>query len=272
MSYTGKIELEVVKKQQKTVLSSCYQEGAFRASRPIYTDEEMPLVYLVHVGGGYVDGDSYYTVLKLEESAALTVATQSSTKVYKTPVRPVSQKTAIHLKSGSVLEYVQDPLIAYEAARFVQETSVYMEGGASLFYSDIITPGWAHDGSLFAYGWIRSKLKVWIDGELILFDHLRLEPDHDIGGILQMDGFTHLGTFTAVHPLAGREFLDALYERLEGMDAGLRFGLSILPPGYGMVLRVLGNRTGSVERLIEAARTFARETLLHKDSLFLRKY
>ncbi|KYC71843.1 urease accessory protein UreD [Bacillus coagulans] len=272
MNWTGMLEIEAVKKQKKTVLSSCYQEGAFKVSRPIYLDEDMPLIYFIHVGGGYVDGDNYYTALKLGEGARMTATTQASAKVYKTPVQPVAQKTVFHLKSGSVFEYLPDPLIAYEGARFVQETEVRMEPGASLFYRDMITPGWAQNGRFFTYDWIRSKLKVWMDGALILFDHLNLEPDRGIGDILQMDGFTHLGTFAVIHPLAGREFLEALYEKLEKSDAGLKFGLSCLPSGYGVMLRVMGYNTGLVEQFMKTAHSFARAELLHKDRLFLRKY
>lgn len=172
MSYTGVLDLFASKKNEKTIISSCYYEGALKIARPIYLEGDSPSIYLIHVGGGYVNGDSYFTQIQVDDSAHLLVTTQSSTKVYKTPTEPVRQQTKIKLGFGSVLEYIPDSLIAYEDARFIQETEVEIERDSCFFYSDIITPGWSKDGSFFKYEWIRSKLKIYRDGQLVLFDHL----------------------------------------------------------------------------------------------------
>lgn len=271
MSYTGFLELSAAKKQPKTILSNCYYEGALKLTRPVYLEEDSPSVYLIHVGGGYVDGDEYLTHIRLEEGAELAVTTQSSTKVYKTPKKPVVQQTHIKLARGSVLEYLPDPLIAYEGARFIQETTVHMEDGACLFYSDIITPGWAADGSLFQYDWIRSKLKVYKKERLIVFDHVLLEPDCDIGNIMQMEGYTHVGMFLILHDQAGKMFLEGLYETIECFQSHVRFGLSALPEG-GVILRILAQSTGAIEKVIAHAHACARRELLKKDCISWRKY
>lgn len=271
MSYTGVLELSAQKKQTKSVVSSCYYEGALKITRPVYLEDGSPSIYLIHVGGGYVDGDQYLTKLVVEEEAELAVTTQSSTKVYKTPNKPVIQKTYIKLSRGSVLEYFPDPLIAYEGARFIQETDLHLEDDSCLFYSDIITPGWAKDGSYFRYDWIRSKLKVFKDDRLIVFDHTLFEPDDHFGGIMQLDGFTHVGTFFILHKKAGKEFLDQLYEIMKDFHVHTRFGLSILPEN-GVVLRILASNTGIIEKMIAHAHTFARQELLGKNGVIWRKY
>lgn len=271
MSYTGVLELSATKKNPKTIVSSCYYEGALKITRPVYLEEDSPSIYLIHVGGGYVDGDTYLTNICLEEGAELSVTTQSSTKVYKTPNKPVVQKTNIILNKGSILEYLPDPLIAYKGARFFQETNVRLEDDSGFFYSDIITPGWAEDGSLFRYDWIRSKLKVFKGEKLVVFDHLLLEPDDDMDGMLQMDGFTHIGTLLIFHPNAGKKFLESLYEILEDFHPDIRFGLSALPES-GVILRLLARNTGMVEKMIALSHTFARHELLGKERISWRKY
>lgn len=271
MSYTGVLELSAAKKQPKTIISSCYYEGALKITRPVYLEEDLPSIYLIHVGGGYVDGDTYLTDLAVEEGAELAVTTQSSTKVYKTPKKPVVQQTNLTLGKGSVLEYIPDPLIAYEGARFIQDTVVRMEEEACFFYSDIITPGWAEDGSLFRYDWIRSKLKVYNKEKLVLFDHLLLEPDADMDGIMQMEGYTHIGMFLIIHDEADKAFLDGLYEKMEAFQSDVRFGLSALPES-GVILRVLAWNTGIIEKMIAHAHTFARQKLLKKNGVTWRKY
>jgi urease accessory protein len=271
MKYTGVLQVSATKKQQKTIISTCFHEGALKVSRPIYLEKDLPFLYLIHVGGGYVDGDVYLTNLNVEEEAELAVTTQSSTKVYKTPNKPVIQQTNIHLKKGSVLEYLPDSLIAYKGARFIQETTVHIEDESGFFYSDVITPGWAEDGSLFPYDWIRSKLKVYKKGQLVLFDHLRLEPDDDMSGMLQMDGYTHIGTFLIFHQKADKTFLDSLYDEMEDFDSDVRFGVTSLPES-GVILRVLARSTGIIESMISHAHSFARQELLGKDGVTWRKY
>lgn len=271
MSYTGVLELSAIRKPPKTIISSCYYEGALKITRPVYLEEDLPSIYLIHIGGGYVDGDTYLTDLSVEEGAELAVTTQSSTKVYKTPKTPVVQRTNLNLGKGSVLEYLPDPLIAYEEARFIQETNVQIEEGACFFYSDIITPGWAEDGSLFRYDWIRSKLKVYKREKLILLDHLLLEPDNNMDGIMQMEGYTHVGTFLILHDKADKQFLEGLYETMESFQSDVRFGLSALPEN-GVIMRTLAWNTGSIEKMITHAHAFARRELLKKDYVMWRKY
>jgi urease accessory protein len=172
---------------------------------------------------------------------------------------------------GSVLEYLPDSLIAYEGARFIQETNVRMEEEACFFYSDMITPGWAEDGSLFRYDWISSKLKVYKNEKLVLFDHLLLEPDEHLNGIMQMEGYTHVGTFLILHEQADKGFLDRLYEVMEDIQEDVRFGLSSLPDG-GVILRVLARNTGMIEKMITHAHAWARHQLLAKNVVRWRKY
>ncbi|WP_409304161.1 urease accessory protein UreD [Peribacillus sp. SCS-155] len=271
MSYTGVLELSAAKKQPKTIISDCYYEGALKITRPVYLEQNLPSIYLIHVGGGYVDGDTYLTNFCVEEGAELAVTTQSSTKVYKTPKKPVVQHTNLKLGKASVLEFLPDPLIAYEGARFIQDTIVRMDEAACLFYSDMITPGWAEDGSLFRYDWIRSRFKVYRNETLVVFDHLLLEPDEDLSGIMQMEGYTHVGSFFIVHPKVDKKFLDCLYETLEESQAEVCFGISALPGG-GAILRMLASTTRDMEKMIARAHAFARRELLEKDVVVWRKY
>lgn len=271
MSLTGFLKLEAKRKEAKTILSQCYYEGALKVTRPVYLEEDTPTIYFIHVGGGYVDGDCYETEITLEEGAEVSITSQSYTKVYRTPNLPVSQKTMIILKENSILEYMPDPLIAYEGARYIQETVVYINDQSCLFFSDIITPGWSAGGTPFQYNSVRSRLKVYWGEKLVLFDHLLLEPDSETKWLLQMDQHTHMGTFIIIHEKAGKGFLDSLYDCLEEFSEKVRFGLSTLPE-YGVILRIFAQNTGAIEKIIALSHKFARQELLGKNDLVWRKY
>ncbi|WP_082232839.1 urease accessory protein UreD [Halobacillus massiliensis] len=265
MRETGLLSLEAKKRHERTIIHG-YYEGAFKYTRPVRLEDESLSVYLIHVGGGYVDGDTYGTSITLSEGAQLLVTSQASTKVYKTPSKPVVQQTAIHLESDSVLEYCMDPLILYEGAKFIQNTTVYMDPGATFFYSDIITPGWSEDGGHFRYDWVRNRLKVYQNGKLVLFDHLLLEPDEELEGILQLEGHTHVGSFVISHPEASREFAARLYESLYEDFSHVRFGISDMEAS-AIVVRILHHRTQTIEKMIHHAHMLARKELLGKGEI-----
>ncbi|MGV2446203.1 UNVERIFIED_CONTAM: urease accessory protein UreD, partial [Bacillus sp. ATCC 13368] len=56
---------------------------------------------------------------------------------------------------------MQDPVIAYESAQYIQDTTIHMESGAGLLMTDIFTPGWSESRGAFTYDWIRSKMNVF---------------------------------------------------------------------------------------------------------------
>lgn len=63
----------------------------------------------------------------------------------------------------------------------------------------------------------------------MLFDHLFLEPDHQMNGIMQMEGYTHIGTFILIHEQVNKKFLDKLYSHLIENFPEVHLGLSALP-------------------------------------------
>ncbi len=242
-SWTGDLRLICAKKAGKTMVQEVYFEGALKITRPVYLDESgKAYIYVMNPGGGYVDGDTYRMQIQLEAGAEVLLTTQSSTKIYKTPETPVLQTMDIVLKQGSVFEYVPDPVIAYPQARFKQKLAVQMERGASFVCSDIYTPGWAPDGSPFRYESIQSRMDIYQDQQLIVYDHLKLQPKEDLGALGSLDGYTHLGSMIMIDEAIDQEGVDQLQEM---MPAG-RIGLSLLMVP-GMSIRMLAHRTQDIE-------------------------
>nr|WP_263323304.1 urease accessory protein UreD [Neobacillus sp. Marseille-Q6967] len=268
---TGYLRIAAARKREKTILEESYSEGAFKITRPVYlTQGGEAYFYIMNPGGGYVDGDTYKIQISLEEGAEAVVTTQSSTKIYKTRSRPARQEMEIFLKKGSVLEYLPDPVIAYQHACFKQRVIVRMEKGATLICSDIFTPGWAPDGTLFQYDLLKSKMEVYLEDRLVLLDHVKLEPDDDFQGLGLMDGYTHFGMMTVIDHRVNKAFLEELHEVFEPLS-GYRIGLSMLSIS-GFALRILANSTQEIESVIALCHETIRGRLLQKEPVFLRKY
>ncbi|MGG3919821.1 urease accessory protein UreD [Parageobacillus thermoglucosidasius] len=271
MSWSGLLQCTAMEKNGRTVISDCYYEGALKLTRPIYLHPSQPAIYLIHVGGGYVDGDRYKTEIMLQEKAQLIATTQSATKIYKTVKVPVQQYTSVYLDDQSVLEFFPDPVIAYEKAQFYQEMTVYMKESSTFIYGDIITPGWSESGELFRYDRIRSKLKIYYEGDLMLFDYLYLEPSKGMTGILQMEGYTHFGSLFVISPFMTKNFLQQFERMAARFPASAHLGWSI-PMIPGLIVRVFAHETYVIETIFQMIHQFIREECFQEEPIFLRKY
>lgn len=272
-NWTGVLELDMEHRQGRSVAKNVYFQGAFKVMRPVYHNNgSYPCYYLLNPGGGYLDGDTYRLRVSLDEGAQLTLTTQSATKVYKTPQSHAYQETLFHLKKDSYLEYLPDALIAYKDAKYVQKNIIHMEKGATMLYSDILTPGWSPEGEQFSYDMLRLKSEFYMEDELIAYDHIKLEPNqqrmNDLGF---MEGYTHLGSFIVVGEKTNDALLDALYEAIQQEPGDFSFGLSKLSvPGF--TIRIMANYTQVIERIITVCHEIISQTWYDKKPSFLRKY
>ena len=271
--WTGVLELDVENRQGRTVAKNVYFQGAFKVMRPVYHNNySYPCYYLLNPGGGYLDGDKYRMRVTLDEKAQLTLTTQSATKVYKTPNTHAYQETTFYLKKDSYLEYLPDALIAYKDARYYQKNVVHMEKGSTLLYSDILTPGWSPEGKQFSYDMLRLKSEIYMDNELVAFDHIKLQPESQhMNELGFMEGYTHLGSFIVVGEKTNDDLLDRLYETIQKESGDFAFGLSKLAvPGF--TIRIMANYTQVIERIITACHHVISEEWHQTKPSFLRKY
>jgi urease accessory protein len=271
--WTGVLYLGAEEKDGKTVSNRVYFQGAYKVMRPIYHDESgQACYYILNPGGGYLDGDRYQMKISLEKQAKLTLTTQSATKIYKTPNTPAYQEAEFHLKEGSYLEYIPDPLIGYQNARYKQKSIVHMEKGSTLLYSDIITPGWSPNGEKFSYDTLQLINEIYMENELVVYDHIKLSPaSQNINGLGLMEGYSHLGSMIVVCEKTNQAFLDDLYQAIHNDAKEYKIGLSLLPiPGF--TVRVLANNTQTIENLFSEFHHMISQKWFNKTPSFLRKY
>ena len=273
--WTGELSLSLEDRAGKTVARNVYFQGAFKVMRPIYHDDSGKVCYyLLNPGGGYLDGDRYRMDVTAEPGSRVTLTTQGATKVYKTPKDHAYQETTMTLKSGSYLEYLPDPLIAYKDASYRQKNIVHMEHGAIFLYTDILTPGWSPDGGHFAYDSVRLTNEIYLDGEPAVFDNVRLSPsEQQVGSLGFMEGYTHLGSMIAIGEQTTDGLIDVLYDVLaETADAeDVKYGVSRLAvPGFS--IRILARSTGKIEKMLNACHKKISEEWLGLTPASLRKY
>lgn len=271
--WTGLLHLTMEDRLGKTVPSHVYFQGALKVMRPIYHDDSgQACYYILNPGGGYLDGDRYYMQIALEPDARLTLTTQSATKVYKTPKHHAYQENEIILKDGSYFEYLPDPLIVYRDGRYKQITKIRMNKKSTLIYSDIITSGWSPDGSQFSYDMIQLATEVYVDDELMVYDHIKLTPNNQqMNALGLMEGFTHIGSMIVVSEQADNEFIEKVYKKLNTNEKEVKIGVSSLPVS-GFTLRILAMSSQKIEQVLSECHNYISSEWYQTRPSFLRKY
>lgn len=271
--WTGYLQLAAEKKREKTIAEDLYFYGAFKLMSPFYLQNDaQACYYIMNPGGGYVDGDQYKIDLQLSKQAELLLTTQSATKIYKSPNRPVTQEVNVTLKEGSLLEYLPDPIIGYRNSGYKQTTVVNMEQGTCYIATDIITSGWDSEGHLFSYNLLDLHTQVNYEGSLVVLDHIRLTPgSQSISSIGLLEGYTHFGTMLVIGEKANENFFSKLSDLLESQELKSKYGLSLLSIS-GFTLRVLAFSTQDVEKVFNLCHTIIRREWFGRPPVFLRKY
>ena len=271
---TGYLELVMQVKNGISSAKTLLQKGASRLSPAMYLDEsEIPCYFMLSLGGGFVAGDVYENQFSLEPHTKAILTTQAPNKIFKSPKQvPALQKTLIHLEEGSQLEYISDSFIAYEDAIYVQDTRIDMTESSSLVYIDGITSGWSPSGEKFKYEEVKLKTHIYMEGKPVVLDYLKLTPKNSkMQALGMLEGYTQFGTMMVIDARITDEMIQEMRASIDGLGKSIKYGLSTLEC-KGFVLRVLGNLTQDIEKVMEVCHDYVRDQLYGIEPLRLRKY
>lgn len=270
----GYTELIIQKTPRRTGAKKSYTVGAAKVSPAIYLDDDtIPCYYLIQLGGGYIEGEYYENIIKLEKESHAVLTTQASNKVYKSENGiPSKQYTNLYLERESCLEFINDSVILYKDAVYEQSTDIYLEKGAALIYSDGITSGWSPDGKLFQYKSARIKTNLYLEGELIYLDNLKITPsEYEVQSFGILEGYKNFGTMLVIDERIDKELVKKLREETKNLNLDVKFGISLLEKN-GFIVRILGNLTQDIQKVINRVHTYLRKEFFELDELDLRKY
>jgi len=270
----GILQLGLRRTGERTVLYDCYARTPLRVLRPLYLDDTgMAYLYILNPCGGVVGGDTYTLHITLDSGAQAYVTTPSATQLYATLHKPAEQHIDLTLNPGTVLAYFPEQTIPFTGAAFRQHITVRLGCDAFVFLGDILAPGRAARQETFAYREYDSRLRVetLLDGEVRLFDRMRLQPQQDpLSCLGLMETYDYLGVFYAL-PGSGAidpSLADRLHEALAPCS-DLVGSASTLPHG-GLAVRVLGRHHTPVRQALHTAWDLTRQALFGHPAAALR--
>lgn len=273
--WTGQLDLSVFNNGKKSVARDIFFEKALKVMRPVYLNgSNIPTFYIVNVGGGYLDGDRYKMNFNIDSNAKVILTSQGATKIYKTLKDHVEQYQTFNIKDNGYAEYVGDPIIAFENAKFYQHNTFNLSQNAALFYTDILTPGYSKEDKTFSYTYMHLLNEVYVDDTLVVFDNMLLDPKkNNVNDIGYMENYTHLGSCYFIHPQVNQKFIDNVYDQIKHFqqEYDCRFGITQLPT-HGFTIRILSNKTQVIEKILTTLQSYVLKQIFDRDLDFLRKY
>ena len=273
------LKLERDPETGKTVIREQYSHVPLFAQRAMYLEESLPAmayVYIVSPSGGILQGDRYRIDITLDNNTLAHVTTQGATRIYKMEKNYASQIINITVGEGSFFEYIPDQIIPFRNSRFYQEVELNVHDNATMIYSEVIVPGRVASGEAFEYDicYIKTVGKNHL-GRPRFMDTVKLEPKNEN---LRAEGI--LGNFKVVGTtyIITKDFhlKDLQYEisekikvlEVKGKISG---GTSILPARQGIIIRILGNSTEDVKKIIFEVVNIARKQIVGASFSGIRK-
>ena len=255
----GLLDVSLENADGKTRIRSMRQRPPLKLLRAFYPEGTSPAhLYLLNVSGGILGGDRTALRLRLGEGAAAVVSMPSATKVHPAPAEASVQTIDVAVGRNGCLEYLAAPLLPFSGAALRQETTVFLEEGAVLYWRDILGPGRAARGEIFAYRRLENRMAVRDANGMIVQESFRLTPEAaPVNAPGVMGNYSHLGTLYLFCPDG---LLDRLLARIRSIEAeGLFWGATRLSR-RGLAVRVLGMETPLIQGFFrEVWRIFRRE-------------
>jgi urease accessory protein len=210
--------------------------------------------YTSSFGGGLVAGDETQLDVQLGANSRCFLGTQAATKIYRNPTRrPCGHRTQATLEADSLLVFTPDPVQIFANASYTQRQEFRLASGAGLAFVDWFSSGRVARGERWEFARFQSRSDVFIAGERVFVDSIRLGPDDGLLTARHRAGrFNCFALLLFLGPLlqdAARRLLQEMGAR--PVERGGQLVCSASPVRDGALLRVAGESVEPVGRELQ---------------------
>lgn len=263
----GELRLGFTMRNGRSVLHDLYRVAPLLVQQALYWDEampELPICSIISVGGGILQGDRYKIDISVGAGACALVTTQSANRIHRMDANYASQHQSVTLESGAYLEYLPDFTIPYRGSRFINQSDIVLAEDATLLYGEMILSGRKHHREDERFGLDLLSVAVSVrrpDGRRLFAEKLLIEkgdPTLDFHAV--MGGFDAFANIMCLTPPAIAERIKARCETVfPEAPARALSGVSRLPHGAGLMLRVVGMESYDVRNEVRRFWRIVRE-------------
>jgi len=232
-----------------SILSDLYRVTPLLVQKALYWDENMPnlpICKIISVGGGILQGDRYFIDIKVEAGACAHVGSQGANRIQQMDANYASQYQVIEVESNGYLEYLPDFTIPYRNSRYINHSKLIVAPSATALYGEMIISGRKHHHPDERFGFDLLSMSFEVvrpDGtEIFAEKQLVTAQEKTINLPAVMQGFDCFANILCITPA---DTAQRIQERFQGVfdqqkSPRVISGVSKLPNGAGLILRVVG--------------------------------
>ena len=272
----GILEIELKQGNNKTTITKQFSQVPLQIQRAVYPEEsipEMAYLYIISPSGGILQGDRYKIDVTLKNNAISHITTQGATRIYSMNSNFASQITNITVNDNCYLEYIPDQIIPYQNSRYYQKVNLNIHDEATMIYSEVLTPGRMAMNEYFDYDicYLRTYCKNQ-EEEFRCLENMKIEPKNQN---LNSDGILGKNKIVGtVYILTKKDHITELENmintNLEKLEA-VSIGTSLLPNESGIIVKILGDNTEDIFKLIYSVLKITRKKILGVEFSKIRK-
>ena len=255
---TGRLHFEKVAKY--TVLKRVFFKSPLRILMP-RNHGLASWIYTSSYGGGLVGGDCIAMQVRVGPDAQAVLLTQSTTKVYGSPLASV-QTIDAHVEEGGTLYILPDPTICFAGSFFSQKQSIQVDAHASLLLVDTLCAGRLSYGECWDFRGFHSQIRISRNKTPILLESMRFDTQE--GNLALRNGrFTVFSTVLFIGPAFStysKEALEAIPSQTYGSHAAWMVAVSPIA-NEGILLRIAGISMEWVQTLLKSILAFLPDQL-----------
>lgn len=273
----GALDLSLSSDGRQTSVERQFQRAPLHLYRPLYLDSCRPgmaYLYLQQFGDGLVQGDRLEVNVHFGPGSEAHLTTQASTKIFTARQNFASQSVNLRIDEGAFVEYLPDPVVPFRGSRFFQRTNLSVHRGATLVIGETVLPGRVAYGERHLYDVFWSDTEARDDKGCLLFkDLLRLEPGAGGGStsLAILGPYDIVASFFVITRMTQAETLPEVLRDALAEWPRVLAGVSRLPNGAGVGVRLLGSTSADIRAGMKAAWSATRLHLLGGPVPDLRK-
>ncbi len=247
---TSVINLQVILKDDRTVLKDCYFTAPFKVMNPFLLESGVLRIMLMSTSAGIMAGDHQEMNINIEDNAAVEIISQSYEKIHKMDSGKATRISTIHVGGGAYLNYNPQPTIPYANSAFENTTNIYLKDNTSkLIYNEILSSGRVFYGESFAYTFFKNDIQIFQNNVLVYRDNSLYDPKlFDMSGYGLYEGHTHFLNQVICNIASTKDTIDAIRNLLDSEYSNLEYGVTDTHFGH-VVVRILANEGDLLEKV-----------------------
>lgn len=252
MALKARVDIETALQNGRTILKHSFCDAPFKIADVTEDRRQKELrLMLMCSSPGVLDEDEYCFNVCIGGKSSLVLQTQSYQRIFQMKKGAV-QNTNVHLGEGASLVYLPHPSVPHKASVFTARARIHLSKDCTLVWGEVISCGRKLNNEVFQFSSYHSVTEIFLNGRLAIKENLLLKPDEmNLGGIGQMEGFTHGATFICLNETVSvAEAMEKMVEALQPHE-GITFGVSALPVN-GFMVRLLGHKAEQLFDLLKS--------------------